>query len=53
VVFLNPGSQVLGNLQAPSDVDLDAVLVDARSGAVIEGFLSFDSSSRGLQVGSE
>jgi hypothetical protein len=53
VVFLNPGSDALGNAAAPGQIQLDAVLVDAQTGAVIEGFISFRSTTPKSEVGTE
>ena len=53
VVFLNPGSNPAGAAQVPGQIELDAVLVDARSGAVIEGFISFHGTTPNSQVGTE
>jgi hypothetical protein len=53
VVFLNPGSNAEGNAPAPGEIELDVVLVGARSGAVIEGFIAFRSSTPQSEVGSE
>ncbi len=53
VVFLNPGSDALGNAAAPGQIQLDAVLVDAQTGAVIEGFISFRSTTPKSAVGTE
>jgi hypothetical protein len=53
VVFLNPGSGGATNLEEQGDVEFDAVLVNAHSGSVIAGFISFRSSTPGSRVGSE
>lgn len=53
IVFLIPGSAGVGNSAVPGQIDLDAVLVDAQSGAVIEGFVSFRGTTPQSQVGTE
>lgn len=53
VVFLNPGPDSLGNLPAPGQIMMDTVLVDAHTGAVIEGFISFQGSTPNSFVGTE
>ena len=53
VVFLNPGPDLSGNALAPGQIQLDAELVDAQTGAVLEGFISFRSSTPNSQVGTE
>jgi hypothetical protein len=53
IVFLNPSSNTVGDAEVPGQIDLDAVLVNARSGAVIEGFISFRGTTPHSEVGSE
>jgi hypothetical protein len=53
VVFLNPAAEEETNPPAPGAIRLDAVLVDAQTGAVIEGFIDFGSSTPNSKVGSE
>ncbi|MGH7642699.1 MAG: hypothetical protein ACRENX_06750 [Candidatus Dormibacteria bacterium] len=53
IVFLNPGTDEVGDAPVPGQIDLDAVLVDARSGAVIEGLVSFRGTTADSQVGTE
>lgn len=51
VVFLNPAGGT--HPPVPGAIHLDTVLVDAHSGTVIEGFISFGSSTPNSKVGSE
>ena len=53
VILLSPGGGSVGGAQVPGQIRLDAVLVDARSGAVIEGFISFRGPAAGSVIGSE
>jgi hypothetical protein len=53
VVFLNPAAAEATNPPAPGAIRLDTVLVDAHTGTVIEGFISFGSSTPNSKVGSE
>ncbi|MGC2191290.1 MAG: hypothetical protein WA751_03035 [Candidatus Dormiibacterota bacterium] len=53
IVFLNPGSDSTGDAPVPGQVDLDAVLVNAQSGGVIEGFISFHGTTAHSEVGTE
>jgi hypothetical protein len=53
VVFLNPAAEAENNPPAPGAIRLDTVLVDAQTGAVIEGFIAFGSSTPNSKVGSE
>ncbi|HUY54440.1 MAG TPA: hypothetical protein VMV23_04715 [Candidatus Nanopelagicaceae bacterium] len=53
IVFLNPSSDSVGDAPVPGQIDLDAVLVDAHSGAVIEGFISFRGTTPHSEVGAE
>ena len=53
IVFLNPGSDSIGDAPVPGQIDLDTVLVDARSGGVIEGFISFHGTTPHSEVGTE
>lgn len=53
VVFLNPAAEEETNPPAPGAIRLDTVLVDAQTGAVIEGFISFGGSTPNSKVGSE
>jgi len=53
VVFLNPTAEQATNPPAPGAIHMDTVLVDAHTGTVIEGFISFGSSTPNSKVGSE
>ena len=53
VVFLNPAAAEAINPPVPGAIRLDTVLVDAQSGAVIEGFVNFGSSTPNSKVGNE
>ncbi|MGA7362478.1 MAG: hypothetical protein WCB86_07810 [Candidatus Dormiibacterota bacterium] len=53
IVFLSPSSDSIGDAPVPGQIDLDAVLVDAHSGAVIEGFISFHGTTPNSDVGTE
>jgi hypothetical protein len=53
IVFLNPANDNVGNTPVPGQIQVDVVLVDAQSGAVIESFVSFSGTTPQSQVGSE
>ncbi len=53
IVFLKPANDDVGNSQVPGQIQVDAVLVDAQSGAVIESFVSFSGTTSQSGVGSE
>ncbi len=53
VIFLHPGAAAQEQLDAPGTIELDAVVVDARTGSVIQGFVTFQSGTPGTRVGSE
>ncbi|MGC1406525.1 MAG: hypothetical protein WA938_07280 [Candidatus Dormiibacterota bacterium] len=53
VVFLNPAAAEATNPPAPGVIHMDTVLVDAHTGTVIEGFISFGSTTPNSKVGSE
>ncbi|MGH7691614.1 MAG: hypothetical protein ACRENY_08615 [Candidatus Dormibacteria bacterium] len=52
VVFLDPVAGTAGGQQLPGRVSLDAVLINARSGAVLEGFIAFRTKLGYAQAGS-
>jgi hypothetical protein len=53
VIFLNPAAAQEISPPAPGAIRLDTVLVDAQTGAVIEGFINFGSSTPNSKVGNE
>jgi hypothetical protein len=53
VVFLNPAAAEEIDPPAPGAIRLDTVLVDAQTGAVIEGFISFGGTTPNSKVGNE
>lgn len=53
VVFFNPSSAANDEIGAPGSVELDAVVVNARTGIVVQGFVAFQSETRGSDVGLE
>lgn len=53
VVILNTDLNSVVGSEVPGQIQLDAVLVDARTGAVIEGFISFHGTTPHSQVGTE
>ncbi|MGH7759670.1 MAG: hypothetical protein ACREN7_10195, partial [Candidatus Dormibacteria bacterium] len=52
VVFMDPGSVSSNGEPPPGQVTLAAVLVDASTGRVIEGFISFRTETGFAQAGS-
>lgn len=53
IVLLSPGSEPGGDTPVPGQIDLDAVVIDARTGAVIEGFIAFHGTTPHSEVGIE
>ncbi|MGH7611648.1 MAG: hypothetical protein ACREN4_06490 [Candidatus Dormibacteria bacterium] len=53
VVLLTPNPLALENAPAPGQIELDAILLDARTGGFIEGFIAFSGQTPDSRVGNE